>query len=53
MDEARSQLLIRKGLLTGARVTRDTRGARDARPLSVLRTGTGRPLPPAAPVERE
>ena len=53
MDEARSQLLIRKGLLTRARVTGDTRGAGDARRFRSFALGTDRPLPPAAPIEHE
>ena len=53
MDEARSQLLIRKGLLTRARVTEDTRGARDAPRFRSFALGTDRPLPPAAPIEHE
>ena len=51
MDEARSQLFIRKGLLTGARVTGDTRGARDARrhrSLALALTGRFRPGSPSS-----
>lgn len=51
MDEARSQLLIRKGLLIRPRVTGDTRGARDARrsrSFALARIGRFRPRRPSS-----
>lgn len=55
MDEARSQLFIRKGLLARARVTGDTRGARDARrfrSLAVALIGRFRPRRPSSKSSR-
>lgn len=51
MDEARSQLVIRKGLLNRPRVTGDTRGARDARrsrSFALARIGRFRPRRPSS-----
>ena len=53
MDEARSQLFIRKGLLTCAPCHRRHAWREGRAALSVLASGIDRSLPPAAPVEHE